>query len=311
MKQSYGTDLLNTFTVNGKLYGFFETASLEGLIWFNAKQYTGPKLPKDWAELEAWADKTASSGTTPWCIGIESGATSGWPATNWITEILLRQAGPEKYDQWWQGKLAWSSPEVKAAFQTYGKIATNPKLVYGGPIAVLATSFANGGDGMFSNPPSCYLHHQASFYGSIVGGNFPKLKAIDDVDFFPAPDFSTQYPGLFQISGDAMVMFNDTPQVRALVTYAASVEAQTLLAATGGWLSPNRQLSASVYPDPYNRKAGGVIQNAKSVRIDGSLLLPGPMISAYLKAATRYVQNPDQLDAILNDLDAVQKDSYK
>ena len=311
MKDSYGADLLSTFTIDGKLYGFFETASLEGLIWYNAKQYKGPNTPKDWAELEDWAAKTASSGMTPWCIGLESGANSGWPATNWITEILLRQAGPEKYDQWWQGKLAWTSPEVKAAFQTYGKIATDPKLVYGGATAVLATSFANGGDGLFSSPPNCYLHHQASFFGSIAGGNFPKLKPIDDIDFFAAPDFNTNYAGMFQISGDAMVMFNDTPQARAFITYAASVEAQTLLAATGGWLSPNKKLTTSVYPDPYLRKAAQVITDAKSVRVDGSLLMPGPMISAYLKAATRYVQNPDQLDSILSDLDAVQKDAYK
>ncbi len=58
MKDSYGADLLGTFTIDGKLYGFFETASLEGLIWYNAKQYKGPNTPKDWAELEDWAAKT-------------------------------------------------------------------------------------------------------------------------------------------------------------------------------------------------------------------------------------------------------------
>src|SRR5260370_5350093 len=108
-----------------------------------------------------------------------------------------------------------------------------------------------------------------------------------------------------------MVMFKDKPEGRGFITYAASVEAQTLLAATGRWLSPNKKLTSSVYPDPYLRKAAQLIMDAKSVRVDGSLLMPGPMISAYLKAATRYVQNPDRLDSILSDLDAVQKDAYK
>jgi alpha-glucoside transport system substrate-binding protein len=96
----------------------------------------------------------------------------------------LRQDGPDKYDQWYQGKLAWTSPEIKGAFQAFGKIATDPKMVFGGPTTELTTNFGSGGDPLFKNPPGCYLHHQASFITDFFVKSNPGLKPVDDFNFF-------------------------------------------------------------------------------------------------------------------------------
>src|SRR5204862_5346606 len=101
----YAQSWIDLASYNGKPVGIFIKAALKGLIWYNPKQYKGPTPPKSWDELQTWSQQTASSGTTPWCIGLESGAASGWPGTDWIEDIVLRQAGPDKYDQWYQGKL--------------------------------------------------------------------------------------------------------------------------------------------------------------------------------------------------------------
>ena len=86
-----------------------------------------------------------------------------------------------------------------------------------GPTAAAAASFLNGGDGLFTDPPSCFLHQQASFYGGIAMGNFPDVAPIEGIDFFPFPDVDPAYAGLRQISGEMVGLFNDTPQARALV----------------------------------------------------------------------------------------------
>src|SRR5207247_9275777 len=96
MKSDYGQSWLDLAKVGGKMYQVFVWSSLKGLIWYNPKTYDGPKPPKNWDELQAWSDTKAASGQTPWCIGLESGAASGWPATDWLEHIGLRQAGPGK-----------------------------------------------------------------------------------------------------------------------------------------------------------------------------------------------------------------------
>jgi alpha-glucoside transport system substrate-binding protein len=311
LKQQYDPSLLNTATVNGKLYSFFQAVNLEGLMWYNPKQYKGPNPPASWAELQTWTESQAAAGQKPWCFGLESGAASGWPGAIWITELLLRQAGPEKYDQLVQGKLAWTSPEVKTAFQTFGKIATDPKMVNGGATAVLSINFANSGDGMYTQPPGCSLVMQSSFMGDIIKGNHPTLKPTEDINFYAFPDIKPEYAGLRQISGEGVGLLKDTPQGRALIKYMASAEASALLAKAGGWLTPNKLVPSDVYPSEFNKQAAKVLAKASGVYYDAGAIIPAAMDQALWKGLLSYLQSPDQLDSILAGLDTVQKDAYK
>src|SRR5438067_10715221 len=108
LKDQYSDDWVKLGTVDGKLVGIFIKAALKGPIWYNAKEFpkvSGGAPPKTWNDLIALSEKISGTGVTPWCVGFASGATSGWPGTDWLEDIVLRQAGPDKYDQWWQGSL--------------------------------------------------------------------------------------------------------------------------------------------------------------------------------------------------------------
>src|SRR5204863_7061964 len=133
--------------VEGRAAGIFIRAALKGAIWFDPTlaQQAGITQPRTWDEMMATSQRLQQAGTAPWCIGLESGAASGWPGTDWIEDIVLRQAGPDKYDQWWQGTLPWTSPEIKTAWETWGKIVGDEKMVYGGRQSMLATSFQDAG----------------------------------------------------------------------------------------------------------------------------------------------------------------------
>lgn len=308
--EDFGKDLLEVVSYEGQLFGIYDAVNVGGLIWYNPRAYTGPTAPATWAELQTWVQETAASGTTPWCMGLESGAASGWPGANFITELLLRQSGPNTYASWWQGELPWTSPEVKRAFETFGAIATEPAMVTGGPTAVLATSFMNGGDALFAEPPTCFLHLQANFMGGILTGNFPELEPVTDVDFFAFPDIEPAYSGIRQTSGEVVGVFNDTPQARALVSYLATPEAQSLVAATGIWLAANRRVPLDAYPTPFTRRAAGVLTSGKAIYYYGNALMPQAMSDAFWRGVLDYVQRPDDLDAILADLDQVRQDTY-
>ena len=99
----------------------------------------GYKVPTTWEELLALQDQIVADGDTPWCIGIGSGAATGWPATDWTEDLMLRTTSPENYDKWVKGELKFDSPEVKKAIETFADIWNNDKMVYGGKAAIVTT----------------------------------------------------------------------------------------------------------------------------------------------------------------------------
>jgi alpha-glucoside transport system substrate-binding protein len=311
LKNDHGESWVALGTSEGKLVAIFAWSALKGPIWYDPKTYDGPTQPMSWDELQAWAEKKAASGQTPWCIGVESGAASGWAGTDWIEDIVLRQSGPEKYDQWWQGKLAWTSPEIKSAFETFGKVATDPKMTYGGPTGILTTNFGDAGKPLFTDPPGCYLHHQATFITDFFVKGTPGVKPIEDFNFFVFPDINPQYASSAEVVGDAFSVYKDSPQARALIKYLTTPEAQAIWVNRGGKLPVNKHVSPDVYPDPLARQAGQIITDAKIVRFDASDQMPEAMNSAFWRAVLDYIQNPSMLDSILANLDKVQQDAYK
>jgi alpha-glucoside transport system substrate-binding protein len=259
----------------------------------------------------ALSKKIADSGQTPWCEAVESAAASGWPGTDWLEDIILRQSGEKVYQDWYSGKLAWTSPEIKKAWQTWGQIVGDPKMVYGGVNTMLTTNFGNGGDPLFTSPPSCYMHHQASFITDFFVKNTPTVKPGTDFDFFGFPIFKSGDPERLEVAGDLFGMFNDTPQARALIKYLTTAEAQAIWVGRGGAISPNQKVPLSMYPDPLSQKSAQLLTSAKIVRFDASDLMPEAMNNAFWKAILDYVQSPGNLDSILQNLDSVQADAYK
>jgi alpha-glucoside transport system substrate-binding protein len=313
MSSQYADDWLKLGQANGKQVGIFIKAAVKGLVWYNPKNFQAKNysVPKSWDDLQTLSKNISSAGTTPWCIGLESGAASGWPATDWLEDIVLRQAGPQKYDQWYQGTLKWTSPEVKTAFQTWGAIVNDPKMTYGGKASVLSTNFGDAGNPMFTSPPGCYMHHQGSFITDFFVKAKPDLKPVTDFTFFPFPDINTQYTGAVEAAGDLFGMFKDTPEARDLIKYLTTSEAQQIWVKRGGALSPNKQVPESAYPDELAKRSGQILTSAKIVRFDASDLMPDAMNTAFWKATLDYVNNPGNLDSILANLDKVQADSYK
>jgi len=210
MKKSYAQGWLDLGSVDGKLVGIFPKADLKGLIWYDPKVVKAAGLsasPRSFADLMAEANAAAAKGVTPFAIGIESGAASGWVGTDWIENIFLKTYGPAKYKQWYEGKLAWTSPELKSVFQTWGQIVGNPKLCFGGSQYILSTNFGTAFTPLFETPPKAYFHFQATFIQGFITKQFPALKAGEDFSFFAFPPIKPEYTKSAEISGDLVGMF--------------------------------------------------------------------------------------------------------
>ncbi|MBI2763629.1 MAG: extracellular solute-binding protein [Chloroflexi bacterium] len=303
-KSETASALVDLGTVDGKVVGVFIKAAVKGLIWYNPslRDYSSD-APATWDDLKAAATANQGNAGAIWCVGLESGSASGWPGTDWVEDFVLRQAGPDFYNAWWQGKQAWTSPEIKAAFQAFGDVIASSA---GGANTVLTTAFQEGGDGLFTNPPQCEFHHQASFITGL--GKFKGAVAGTDYNFFPFPDINPAYTGAVEGAGDLFGMFNDTEAAKSLMKYLVTAEAQDIWVKLGGALSANK--NATSYPDDIAKRSAELLSTAKIFVFDASDLMPSAMNAAFWTAVVDYTKDPSKLDAILVSLDAVQKDAY-
>ena len=307
----YNEGVVADATVDDELVGIFVKSSVKGQIWYNPAAFdaAGYEVPEDWDALDSLVEEAAAAGTPPWGITLESGASSGWPATDWIEDFVLRQSGPDVYDAWVDGELAWTSDEIRQAWESFGEWATDPAYVSGGPDTVLTSPFGNGGDCLFSDPPGCLMHHQASFITTFFEDNNPGVaEAGVSYDFFPMPQID--FDGV-TYAGDLFGMFNDTPQAQALMEYLVTAEAQQIWVERGGALSSNQSVPLEAYPDDSSRRSAELLVGAEVLRFDGSDLMPAEMNDAFWGAVLEYVQNPDGLDGILANLDEVQESAYE
>ena len=298
---------------DGKLYQVYSWVSLKGLIWYDPKNFQakGYNIPNSWQSLLDLQSTIKNSGTTPWCVALESGAASGWPGSDWVKEIVLSQSGPTVYDNWWQGKLKWTSPEIKNAWQTWGQIlGGNDSNVYGGAKNMTATNFADGGTPMFQSPPKCYMHNQASFITSFFQSANASLQPVTDFNFFPLPDINPTYAGAHVVAGDAWSMFHDTPQARQMIKYLTTAAAQAIWVKRGGKISPNSQVTLDSYPDPLSKSTAQILVATKIAKYDAGDLMPADMKNAYWAAVLQFAQDQSKLNSILANLDAIQAKAY-
>jgi alpha-glucoside transport system substrate-binding protein len=299
---------------DGKLYQIFSWAAVKGLVWYDPKNFSSKSysVPKTWQDLLTLQDTIKSGGTPPWCIAVASGgAADGWPASDWLKEIVLSQAGPDVYDKWVAGTQTWTSPEIKGAFQTFGTIlGPNDSNVYGGKNTILATQFGDVGTPMFANPPKCYMLNQASFITTFFTSAVPSLQAGTDFTFFPLPDINTSFAGAHVVAGDSWSMFNDTPQARQLIKYLTTSQAQDIWVKRGGKLAVNKQVSLDDYPDPLSKLSAQILVNTQIAKYDATDNMPTDMRNAAWKGLLKFISNQGNLDSILADLDKTQKTAY-
>jgi alpha-glucoside transport system substrate-binding protein len=299
--------------VKGKQVGIFIKAAAKGLIWYNP-QVWDPKswtVPKTWDDMNKLEQDMLATNVAPWSVALESSAASGWPGTDWIEDIVLRQAGTDTYDKWWQGQVKWSSDQIKSAWNTWGKIVGDPKMVFGGTQAMLATNFGDVPKPVFTTPPNAYMFHQGSFITSFITQANPDVKPLEGYNYFPFPQIGQSSGENLIVAGDLFGMFNDTPQARGLIQWLTTPQAQSIWVKRGGALSPNQMVAKSDYPDPVSQKLAATLSGAQTVKFDASDLMPEAMNNAFWKAILDFVQTPSNLSSILQNLDSVQADAYK
>lgn len=309
---SYSDTWRELGSVDGTLYGMFVRASTKSTVWYHPQTFedAGYEVPTTWDELVTLTDEIkAAGGPAPWSIGVESGGASGWPGTDWIQEIYLTESGPDMYDQWVNHEIPWTDSSVKSAWEKFGEIALGEGNVSGGAAAIVSTNFEDASYRPFEDPPRARMYFLGAFVQGFLEAQFPDKEPVTDYDFFKFVEINE--PGTATGGGDIMVMLNDTPSARSLMEYLADGANWESWAAAGGFTTPNEGLDASVYPDDLSRKAAEQLTGSETFRFDADDLMPAEVQNAYFAGVLEYLQNPDNLDAILANIESVAAGAYQ
>jgi len=259
-----------------KYFAFPYKADLKSLVWYVPENFeeSGYEVPKTWEDMMKLSDQIVADGGVPWCIGLGSGGATGWPATDWVEDIMLRTQSPETYDKWTRNEIPFNDPAVVGALDIFAKIATNPKYVDGGVAAVAATDFRDSPKGLFTVPPKCYLHRQASFISSF----FPEgTKLGEGADFFylPAMDAHADLGKPVLGGGTLVTITKDSKAARAFIEFLKMPLAHEIWMAQSGFLTPLKTVKPEAYANDALRRQGDILVNATTFRFDGSDLMPG------------------------------------
>jgi len=305
-----------------KKYGTFDDtfysapmlANIKGYVWYSPAKFKewGVEVPKTWDELltltKTIQEKT---GAAPWCAGFESGGASGWPGTDWIEDLVLRQSGPEVYDQWVDNEVKFTDKPIADAFTAVGDILLNPAYVnagFGDVKSINSTAFgdvaAKVADG------TCPMTHQASFLTAnfltvkTAAGETPKVAPDGDVYAFVLPGYK-EGAATIEVGGEFVAGFSDSDATKKVLAFMSSPEFADARVSEGGAISANLKADPNKASSEFLVEAMKLLQDPNTtVRFDASDLMPATVGSgSFWKGMVDWVDGKDQA-TVLSDIQA-------
>lgn len=299
-------DWVNYGTVDDTFYGAPLMANVKGWIWYSPAKFAewGVQVPTTLDEMQALTDTIqAKTGGPAWCAGFESGTATGWPGTDWVEDYVLRQAGPDVYDQWVTNDIPFTDPQIKTAFDSVGEILLNPANVnagFGDVRSINSTAFGDVAPALAGG--TCALTHQASF----LSGFFPEGTNIaedGDVWAFMLPGETADDKAVTG-AGEIVGAFSDSEATQKVLAYLSSPEWANSRVSLGGVTSANNGLDPANAKDPILQETIKILQDPDTTfRFDASDLMPGAVgAGTFWKGIVAWV-NGTSTDEVLTQIE--------
>lgn len=288
---------------DGPVYAVPVKVALKSIVWHDEAR-TG--------DLAALAAQGAQ-----WCAGMGGDATSGWPGTDWVEDILLQRSGKDAYTAWARGELPWSSEKVREAWRLLGE-----RLGAGPAREALRQEYTWG---PFPRPPAkgeaaapaCALQHQGSFirttYPKGAGATFTPSRQL-----LPGAD---RHATAREVSADFATLFRQSGAAERLMEFLTGDEAMR------AWSRPPRgpgggpvatpgedpmrpfflTYREDLPKDSVNARVDEELHARAPLCLDASDVMPPRMRSAFQHGVLDYLSSPDPptLTRVLSYLDAV------
>lgn len=245
----------------------------KSLVWYSptAFERAGFTVPTTTEELDALVDRMlGESEVAPWCVGIAADGATGYVVTDWLENYLLRMSPPEVYDDWTAHRIPFDAAPVAEALDAVGhQWYGDERSVFGGSQGVLGLSISVAGDGLFGDPPGCWMHSQ-SLWIQLVWEDAGYDSSTVDYFILPGADRSIR-PML--LSGSFLGLTRDDPAARAVLEFMVSVPGLGLMVRDGDFLAPNKNVPIEWY-NPRDRRLVDYIASSNLLRFDASDSMP-------------------------------------
>jgi alpha-glucoside transport system substrate-binding protein len=312
IEQNFGAGGAKLGEINGKLYGLLFKASNKSTVWYNVSAFknAGVTPPATWPEFLQDAKTLKASGTPAYSIG----GSEGWTLTDLFENIYLRQAGPAKYDQLTAHKIKWTDPSVIAALKTMAQVLGDTSNIAGGTAGALQTDFATSVNNVLvpaGTTPKAAMVIEGDF---VPGTATTGAKPVTDYNVFPFPSINGS-PPVTEVSGDEIVMFNDSPASEAFVKYLATPQAAEVWARRGGFGTLNKKVPMTTYPDLMTRKIAQTLATSTVSKFDMSDEQPATFGATVGQGEwaifQTFLKNPSDVNGVAQQLEAAATAAYK
>jgi alpha-glucoside transport system substrate-binding protein len=271
-------------------------SDLKSLVWYNPREFVrhGYSVPTTFEGFLDLADRMAAAGHPPFCVGLGSGVSSGWPATDWVEDFVLRLAGPDVYDAWVEHRTAFDDPRVLEAAAMVFERWAREGYVFGGTDAAAITHFEQAGWPVVDG--ECMMHRQANFYEAFLPDD-AEVGPSGNVYAFRLPG-SADFPDVMLTGGQYAAPFSDRDEVQQVMGFLASDDfAGAMAARTGGaFLSPHRGVDIDLYEGELTQELGRtLVADNNVVRFDASDLMPSEAGSTFWSAVLAATDDPAAL----------------
>jgi alpha-glucoside transport system substrate-binding protein len=229
----YWMDLVQC--ADGEHYGLPWFPNFKSIVYYHQPTFEemGYEIPETYEDMVALSEQIVADGMTPWCFGFGSGGATGWPGTDWLEDIVLREDGTDYYQQWYKHEVPFNDPPVVAALDTFGEILFGDGFVLGGAENIENIDFRDSPGPLFSEPPGCLMLKQGSFITNYFATQ-PEYEDGEESEIgvftFPTIDGNGGAMG----GGDTILVFNPTPENIQIVTDWTSPDWLCTLASPGG-----------------------------------------------------------------------------
>ncbi|WP_040492752.1 ABC transporter substrate-binding protein [Ilumatobacter nonamiensis] len=251
LRANYEPDIADAAIFDGQDSAVPYRRSLKSIVWFRPDVFEaeGWEVPRTLDELESLAEAIVASDRdiAPWCFSLQAGDQSGWAATDWVEDIVVRRSGVDVYEDWAAGRIGFADSRIEAAFTEFQELVLAPGRVAGRLTAVVATPVELAWEPLLATEPGCAMYKQADFALNWM----PSLDVGPDggIDWFALPDVDESEPPLL-IGGDLIVALDDRPDVAELMEFLAGVAAGESWVEEGGFISAKSSIAVGAYPDP-------------------------------------------------------------
>jgi alpha-glucoside transport system substrate-binding protein len=262
VKANYAPEWATLGSYNGTLYGVPVDAADKSTVWYNTTAFKNAGIttpPTTWPQFLADGKTLAASGVS---VPISIGGGDGWTLTDWFENIYIRTAGLANYDKLTHHQIPWTDPTVTTALTDLNQVFSDPTLI-GSRAAALKVPFTGSVDNVFKASPTSAEVFEASFVATTITSDKDPAVVGTTAKFYPFPSISGSSP-VVEASGDFAVDFTNNPAAQAFLQYMAGPQAASeLVSASGsGFLTANKAMPTSAYPDPTSALLAQQIVNA-------------------------------------------------